>query len=84
MQLKRSQLKDDALLDSFYKSIIDNYDYTGNFLILIFHDAYDVITKTNDNAKLMNLKKYMNMYYVQYVLFHFQLLVLDTLKKKIK
>ena len=52
MQLKRSQLKDDALLDSFYKSIIDNYDYTGNFLILIFHDAYDVITKTNDNAKL--------------------------------
>ena len=52
MQLKRSQLKDDALLNSFYKSIIDNYDYTGNFLILIFHDAYDVITKTNDNAKL--------------------------------
>ena len=52
MQLKRSQLKDDDLLDNFYKSIIDNYDYTGNFLILIFHDAYDVITKTTDNSKL--------------------------------
>lgn len=52
MQLKNSQLKDDALLDDFYDSIIDNYDYTGNFLILIFHDAYDVITKTKDNAKL--------------------------------
>ena len=52
MQLKNSQLKDDALLDNFYDSIIDNYDYTGNFLILIFHDAYDVITKTKDNAKL--------------------------------
>ena len=52
MQLKSSQLKDDTLLDNFYDSIIDNYDYTGNFLILIFHDAYDVITKTNDNAKL--------------------------------
>jgi len=52
MQLKSSQLKDDTLLDSFYDSIIDNYDYTGNFLILIFHDAYDVITKTKDNAKL--------------------------------
>jgi hypothetical protein len=50
-QLKSSQLKDDALLDDFYKLIIDNYDYTGNFLILVFHDAYDVITKTNDNAK---------------------------------
>lgn len=52
MQLKNSQLKDDAILDDFYQSIIDNYDYTGNFLILLFHDAYDVITKTNDNAKI--------------------------------
>lgn len=52
MELKKSQLKDDALLDNFYESIIDNYDYTGNFLILIFHDAYDVITKTTDNSKL--------------------------------
>ena len=52
MQLKNSKLKDDTLLDNFYDSIIDNYDYTGNFLILIFHDAYDVITKTKDNAKL--------------------------------
>ena len=52
MQLKKSQLKDDAILDNFYESIIDSYDYTGNFLILVFHDAYDVITKTSDNAKL--------------------------------
>ena len=52
MQLKKSGLKDDALLDDLYKSIIDNYDYTGNFLILIFHDAYDIITKTTDNAKI--------------------------------
>ena len=52
MQLKSSQLKDDALLDNFYDLIIDNYDYTGNFLILFFHDAYDVITKTKDNVKI--------------------------------
>jgi len=52
MQLKNSQLKDDSLLDDFYQSIIESYDYTGNFLILIFHDAYDVITKTKDNLKL--------------------------------
>ncbi|WP_195265778.1 DUF4317 domain-containing protein [Clostridium sp. 1001275B_160808_H3] len=52
MRLKSSQLRDDVILDEFYDSIIDNYDYTGNFLILIFHDAYDVITKTRDNAKL--------------------------------
>ncbi|ENJ9653664.1 DUF4317 domain-containing protein [Clostridium botulinum] len=52
VKLKKSQLKDDALLEDFYKSIIDSYDYTGNFLILVFHDAYDVITKTNDNSKI--------------------------------
>lgn len=52
MELKKSQLKDDKLLDDFYKLIIENYHYTGNFLILIFHNAYDIITKTTDNAKL--------------------------------
>lgn len=52
MKLKNSKLKDDSLLDEFYDTIIDNYDYTGNVLILLFHDAYDVITKTSDNAKL--------------------------------
>ncbi|WP_461206821.1 DUF4317 domain-containing protein [Clostridium sp. DL1XJH146] len=50
--LKKSALKDDGLLDDFYQSIIDNYDYTGNFIILLFHDAYDVITKTKDGAKI--------------------------------
>ena len=52
MQLKNSQLNDDTLLDGFYKSIIENYDYAGNFLILIFNDSYDVLTKTKDNQKL--------------------------------
>ncbi|MGH4124388.1 MAG: DUF4317 domain-containing protein [Clostridium sp.] len=52
MQLKTSQLKDDALLDTFYNLIIDNYDYTGNFLILFFHDVYDVIAKTKDNVRI--------------------------------
>lgn len=52
IKLKKSKLKNDDLLDDFYKSIIDNYDYDGNYLILIFHDVYDVITKTTDNLKL--------------------------------
>jgi len=52
MQLKNSKLKNDALLDNFYKLIIDNYNYSGNFLILVFHDVYDVITKTTDNIKI--------------------------------
>ncbi len=52
MGLKESRLKNEALLESFYQLVIDHYDYAGNYLILIFHDAYDVMTKTSDNAKL--------------------------------
>lgn len=52
LELKRSRLKDDKILESFYQSIIDNYRYEGNFLILLFHDAYDIITKTTDNMKM--------------------------------
>ncbi|QAA34544.1 DUF4317 domain-containing protein [Clostridium manihotivorum] len=52
LELKKSGLKNDALLDDFYRLIIDSYDYAGNYLILVFHDAYDVLTRTTDNAKL--------------------------------
>ncbi len=52
IQLKNSGLKDNQLLDEFYELIIEHYDYPDNFLILIFHDAYDVMTKTKDNKML--------------------------------
>jgi len=52
MRLKKSALKDDVLLREFYDSIIDNFDYAENYLILVFHDVYDVMTKTSDNLKL--------------------------------
>lgn len=50
--LRDSGLKSDGLLERFYELVIEQYDYAGNYLILLFHDAYDVITKTTDNAKL--------------------------------
>jgi len=52
MMLSRSGLKEDALLSIFYESIIENFDYSGNYLILLFHDVYDVMVKTSDNRKL--------------------------------
>lgn len=52
MRLKKSGLKDDNLLREFYQSIIDSYDFTGNYLIVVFHDVYDVMVKTSDNIKL--------------------------------
>ena len=50
--LRESGLKNPELLEHLYEKIIENYDYVGNYLILVFHDAYDVITKTNDDLKL--------------------------------
>lgn len=52
MGLRESKLKEEGLLSTFYQLIIDNYDYAGNYLILAFHDAYDVMSKTTDNFKL--------------------------------
>jgi hypothetical protein len=52
MGLRESKLKNEGLLDTFYQLIIDSYDYAGNYLILLFHDAYDVLTKTSDNSNL--------------------------------
>lgn len=52
MGLRESKLKNDELLDAFYDMIIENYGYAGNYLILIFHDVYDVMKKTKDNLDL--------------------------------
>ena len=52
MGLRESKLKNDDLMERFYDLVIDSYDYAGNYLILVFHDAYDVMTKTTDNNKL--------------------------------
>lgn len=52
MGLRDSKLKNEELMDRFYDMVIENYDYVGNYLILVFHDAYDVMTKTSDNHAL--------------------------------
>lgn len=52
IELKKSRLKDDGLLEQFYQSVIGSMAYTGNYLILLFSDAYDVMSRTSDNQKL--------------------------------
>lgn len=49
LALKKSELKDEALLERFYDLVIEKYDALGNYLILLFHDRYDVMVKTSDN-----------------------------------
>ena len=52
LRLRDSKLKDDILLDEFYDKVISSYEYVGNYLILIIHDAYDVPGKTTDGLMM--------------------------------
>lgn len=52
MGLRESKLKNTELFDRFFDLVIEHYDYPGNYLILLFHDAYDVMKKTSDNLKI--------------------------------
>lgn len=52
MGLRNSKLRDDGLLDAFYDHVIETFEFVGNYLVLLFHDVYDVPTKTSDNMKL--------------------------------
>lgn len=52
LRLRDSKLKDDALLEEFYDKIISSYEYVGNYLILLIHDAYDVPGKTLDGLTM--------------------------------
>lgn len=50
--LRNSKLEDDQLIEQFYDKIIETYDYTGNYLILLIHDTYDVPGKTSDGLTM--------------------------------
>ncbi|MGN1156995.1 MAG: DUF4317 domain-containing protein [Agathobacter sp.] len=52
MALRETKLEDEALLDTYYDLVIDTYDHPGNYLILLYHDTYDVMTRTSDNSNL--------------------------------
>lgn len=52
LQLRNSKLKDDTLLEEFYDRIITSYEFVGNYLILLIHDAYDVPGKTTDGLTM--------------------------------
>lgn len=50
--LRDDGLNNEELLDRLYDLIIDGYQYVGNYLILVYHDTYDIMTRTSDNMKL--------------------------------
>ena len=51
-RIRKSELKDDALLDIFYDKVIEAYNYVGNYLILLIHQSYDVPGITSDGLEM--------------------------------
>ena len=50
MDLRSTQLKDEALLETFFRKIIDSVAMEGNYLILAACDTYDVPFKSKDDS----------------------------------
>ncbi|MDO4336907.1 MAG: DUF4317 family protein [Eubacteriales bacterium] len=52
MAMKECGLKNDALMDTFYDVVMENYHASGEYAILVFHDRYDVPVKASDKERM--------------------------------
>ena len=50
MDLRKSQLKDEELLNAFFQKVIDSVVMEDNYLILLACDSYDVPFKSKDDS----------------------------------
>ena len=51
-KIRKSELQDEAVLNEFYDKVIENYNYTGNYLILLIYQAYDVPGISTDGLEM--------------------------------
>lgn len=54
MRLRKSELKDDALIEEFYDKIIESYDYGENYYIILIHAVYDIPGKASDGMDMFD------------------------------
>lgn len=54
LKLRDSKLTDDMLLEEFYDSIIEHYDFGEHYLILLIHAAYDIPGKASDGQEMFD------------------------------
>ena len=51
LTLGSSKLVNEELLDRLYEQIVEQYSYPGNYLILVYHDIYDVPSKATSGEE---------------------------------
>ncbi|MDC7290014.1 DUF4317 domain-containing protein [Blautia schinkii] len=54
LKLRNSKLTDDALVESFYDKVIENYDYGENYYIILIHAVYDIPGKSSDGQEMFD------------------------------
>lgn len=52
MDLTKSRLADDTLLEEFYGKVVEFYSHIGRYLILLVHGAYDIPGKASDGTTM--------------------------------
>lgn len=52
MGMNECGLKNDALMDTFYDVIMENYRTNDQYAVLVFHDRYDIPAKAADKERL--------------------------------
>ena len=52
MAIRECGLKNDALMDSFYDLVMENYKSRRPYAVYIFHDRYDIPAKAADKERL--------------------------------
>lgn len=52
MQLLKSRLTDEELLNTFYNAVKESYEIEGNYLILLTHNVYDIPGKSSDGSTM--------------------------------
>ena len=58
LQLRNSQLRDDALIEAFYQKVIENYIDPENYYIILIHGAYDIPARASDNLEMDDASDY--------------------------
>ena len=60
MELRNCELKNDALLESFYEFAADQYSSSGDYAIYMFYGSYDVPVKAKDKESLWDSEEVYN------------------------
>lgn len=60
MELRNCELKNDALLESFYEFVADQYSSSGDYTIYMFYGSYDVPVKAKDKESLWDSEEVYN------------------------